>query len=83
MLGVIVGHLDLLADVVGEHAGAQHHIRTAHKAALRAADLTRRLLTVARRQSLQPEPTGVNALLTELLAMLPHTLEHRSSIHAA
>jgi PAS domain S-box-containing protein len=74
MVGVIVGHLDLLADVVGEHAAALPHIRTAHKAARRAADLTRRLLTVARRQSLQPAPTGVNALLTELFEMLPRTL---------
>jgi PAS domain S-box-containing protein len=74
MVGVIVGHLDLLADVVGEHAAALPHIRTAHKAARRAADLTRRLLTVARRQSLQPAPTGVNALITELFEMLPRTL---------
>jgi PAS domain S-box-containing protein len=74
MLGVIVGNLDLLADVVEEHAVAQQRIRTAQRAALRAADLTRRLLTFARRQPLNPEPTGVNALITDLLEMLPRTL---------
>jgi PAS domain S-box-containing protein len=74
MLGVIVGNLDLLEDIVGEHAGAHQRIRTAQRAALRAADLTRRLLTFARRQPLNPEPTGVNALITELLEMLPRTL---------
>jgi CheY-like chemotaxis protein len=74
MLGVIVGNLDLLEDVVGEHAVAQKRIQTAQRAALRAADLTRRLLAFARRQHLNPEPTGVNALITELLEMLPRTL---------
>jgi PAS domain S-box-containing protein len=49
MLGVIVGNLDLLADIVREHAVAQHRVWTAQRAALRAADLTRRLLAVARR----------------------------------
>jgi len=74
MLGVIVGNLDLLEDVVGEHAVAQKRIRTAQRAALRAADLTRRLLAFARRQHLTPEPTGVNALITDLLEMLQRTL---------
>jgi PAS domain S-box-containing protein len=68
MLGVIVGNLDLLADGVGEHAVAQKRIRTAQRAALRAADLTQRLLAFARRQPLNPEPTGVNALITDLLS---------------
>jgi PAS domain S-box-containing protein len=74
MLGVIVGNLDLLADIVEEHAAAQRRIWTAQRAAFRAADLTRRLLAVARRQPLNPAPTDVNTLLTELLEMLPRTL---------
>jgi PAS domain S-box-containing protein len=74
MLGVIVGNLDLLAEGVGEHAVAQKRIRTAQRAALRAADLTQRLLAFARRQPLNPAPTGVNALITDLLEMLPRTL---------
>jgi PAS domain S-box-containing protein len=74
MLGVIVGNLDLLEDAVGEHAVARKRIQTAQRAALRAADLTRRLLAIARRQHLNPAPTGVNALITELLEMLPRTL---------
>jgi PAS domain S-box-containing protein len=74
MLGVIVGNLDLLADAVGAHAAAQQRIRTAQRAAFRAADLTQRLLAFARRQPLNPAPTRVNALLTELLEMLLRTL---------
>jgi PAS domain S-box-containing protein len=74
MLGVIVGNLDLLQEIVREHAVAQQRIRTAQRAALRAADLTRRLLAFARRQHLNPAPTGVNALITDLLEMLPRTL---------
>jgi PAS domain S-box-containing protein len=74
LLGVIVGNLDLLEDVVGEHAIARKRIQTAQRAAMRGADLTRRLLAFARRQHLTPAPTGVNALITELLEMLPRTL---------
>src|SRR4029450_12282063 len=74
MLGVIVGNLDLLAEGVGEHAGAQQRIRTGQRAALRASDLPQRLLAFARRQPLNPAPTGVNALITDLLEMLPRTL---------
>jgi PAS domain S-box-containing protein len=74
MLGVIVGNLDLLEDAVGENAVALKRIQTAQRAAMRGADLTRRLLAFARRQQLNPEPTGVNNLITELLEMLPRTL---------
>jgi len=74
MLGVIVGNLDLLEDAVGENAVARKRIQTAQRAALRGADLTRRLLAFARRQQLNPTPTVVNALITELLEMLPRTL---------
>ncbi len=74
MLGVIVGNLDLLEDTVGENAVALRRIQTAQRAAMRGADLTRRLLAFARRQHLNPEPTVVNDLITELLEMLPRTL---------
>jgi PAS domain S-box-containing protein len=74
MLGVIMGHLELLEDAVGDNAVAVRRLQTIQRAAQRGADLTRRLLVFARRQSLHPVPTAVNALLTELLEMLPRTL---------
>jgi PAS domain S-box-containing protein len=74
MLGVIMGNLDLLEDAVRENAVALTRIQTAQRAAMRGADLTRRLLAFARRQQLHPEPTVINVLITELLAMLPRTL---------
>jgi PAS domain S-box-containing protein len=74
LLGVIVGNLDLLEGAVGEHAVARKRIQTAQRAAMRGADLTRRLLAFARRQQLHPEPTMVTDLITELLALLPGTL---------
>lgn len=74
MLGVIVGNLDLLEDRAGEDPRVLKRIQTAQRAALRAADLTRRLLAFARRQPLRPEPTLVNDLITELCEMLPRTL---------
>jgi len=48
--------------------------RDALEAALRGADLTRRLLAFARRQPLQPRRADVNALIAEITKLLARTL---------
>ena len=73
LLGVIIGNLDLLAET--EHADAEvlELAGEARDAALRGADLTRRLLAFARRQPLQPQELDVNTLVsgeTKLLERL-------------
>ena len=64
LLSVIIGNLDL---VRGKAASADPEINQltseALDAALRGADLTRRLLAFARRQPLQPKHVDVNTLL--------------------
>jgi CheY-like chemotaxis protein len=53
---------------------ATARVRTAQRAAMRGSDLTKRLLAFSGRQQLNPQPTQVNQLITELLEMLPRTL---------
>jgi PAS domain S-box-containing protein len=74
LLGVIIGNLDLLrlndrldpddAELVGD----------AIEAALRGADLTRRLLAFARRQRLQPQHIVINDLVAAIAGLLARTL---------
>jgi signal transduction histidine kinase/CheY-like chemotaxis protein len=74
LLGVVIGNLDLLERHVEHDEKAKSRVRTAQRAALRGADLTKRLLAFARRQQLNPQPTAINQLIGELLEMLPRTL---------
>ena len=74
LLGVILGNLDLLERALGENETALKRVYAARRAAERGADLNVRLLAFSRRQALKPQPHDVNALLVELLAMLPQTL---------
>jgi PAS domain S-box-containing protein len=73
MLGVIIGNLDLLLDRLDGDSVARARVDTALMAALRGADLTRALLSVARTQSVMAEPVDLNARLGELLPLLRHT----------
>ena len=64
LLGVVIGNLQLLERSVSETPTLARKVHTAMRAAVRGADLTRRLLAFARRQILDPvvvdaEPTAV------------------------
>lgn len=76
MLGVIIGNMDLMERDLAElgSTAARAKLETARTAALRGADLTRALLSVARRQSMTPEPVDLNARLEELLPLIKHTV---------
>jgi len=74
LLGVIIGNLDLLPERQMGDAEAQEITREALDAALRGADLKRRLLAFARRQPLQPERTEVNRLVAGITNLLKRTL---------
>ncbi|HEX7115940.1 MAG TPA: PAS domain-containing protein, partial [Steroidobacter sp.] len=54
LLGVIIGNLQLLERSVAETPTLAKKVHTAMRAAMRGADLTRRLLAFARRQILDP-----------------------------
>jgi PAS domain S-box-containing protein len=77
MLGVIIGNLDLMKPAVRADALASELCAEARDGAARCADLVRRLLAFARRQSLRPAQIDVNALVSELSRLLGRTLgEH-------
>jgi PAS domain S-box-containing protein len=74
MLGVIIGNLDLLQPLLGANALAGELCSEARGGAARCADLIRRLLAFARRQSLRPDRVDVNALVSDVSRLLGRTL---------
>jgi PAS domain S-box-containing protein len=80
MLGIIIGNLDLLKPLVGANAMADELCAEARDGAVRCADLIRRLLAFARRQSLRAERTDVNALVSDVSRMLGRTLGERITL---
>ena len=74
LLGVVIGNLDLMSG--GSSLGAEDRelLADALAAALRGAELTRRLLAFARRQPLTPQCINVNELLAGTTALLRRTL---------
>lgn len=73
LLGIVIANLDYLNqhNLPGEGAS---HARNALDAALRAAQVTRSLMAVARRQSLETRAEELNAHLTELLPLIATTV---------
>jgi signal transduction histidine kinase/CheY-like chemotaxis protein len=77
LLAVIIGNLDLLRGQVGWNADAAEAVEEALGAALRGADLNRRLLAFARRQPLQPKNLDPIELVVAMTRLLRRTLgEH-------
>jgi PAS domain S-box-containing protein len=78
LLGIIIGNLDLLRGQPGNGVTKDPNLNQlsseALDAALRGADLTRRLLAFARRQTLQPQRTDLNELIEGISKLLRRTL---------
>jgi PAS domain S-box-containing protein len=74
LLGVVIGNLQLLERGLTDQPGQLRKAHTAMRAALRGADLTRRLLAFARRQVLEPEVIDLNAHLRGWDELLHRTL---------
>jgi len=73
LLGVIIGNLDMLLADPGA-ADADAMAKDALDAAVRGADLTRRLLAFARQQPLQPQKVDINDLVAGIMKLLSRTL---------
>jgi len=69
LLGIVIGNLDLLELQLGDNSSALKRVQTAQKAALRGADLTRRLLAFSSNETLSPTPTELRALILNILEM--------------
>jgi signal transduction histidine kinase len=73
LLTIVISNLAVLRDQAGS-AGMMEFIRPAFVAALKGADITRRLLAFARRQRLEPRIVEVNSLLGNLISLSRHFL---------
>lgn len=74
MLTVILGNLDILADLVADDPEKLELVTAALRAGERSADLTERLLIFSRRQVLEPCRIDVNELISKLVKLLDRTI---------
>ncbi len=76
LLGGISGSLDLMRVRLVQGRGEElfRYIDLAARSAQRAASLTQRLLAFARRQTLAPRPTNVNALIGGMEELIRRTI---------
>ncbi len=75
LLAGISGSLEMMASRIaqGRHAEVERYVAAAQGAAKRAAALTHRLLAFSRRQTLDPRPTDVNALVRGMEDLIRRT----------
>jgi signal transduction histidine kinase/DNA-binding response OmpR family regulator len=74
LLTPILGSLDMLRRRVGSDARAMRHIDAALQAAERSRILVQRLLSFARRQTLEARPVDIAALVSGMIDFLQRTL---------
>jgi two-component system cell cycle sensor histidine kinase/response regulator CckA len=70
MLGVILGHVELALEQVTPGHPIRDDLEEIQKAAQHSADITRRLLTFARRQTVAPEVLDINRTVGGMLKMI-------------
>jgi PAS domain S-box-containing protein len=82
MLTSIIGALDIISVRLkdGRVDNLDRMIRAAFDSANRAAGLTQRLLAFSRRQSLDPKPVDLNALVQSMYLLLSQTLGERIQV---
>jgi PAS domain S-box-containing protein len=74
LLTVIIGSIEVLTDGVADRPELTDLAKMIDEAASRGADLTRQLLAFARKQTLWPRETDINALIIETAKLLQPTL---------
>lgn len=81
MLGVILGHAELALKKSEQTKPVVGNLKEIRRAANRSADLTRQLLTFARKQTIQPKVLDINELTSGMLKMLQRLIGE--NIHIA
>jgi len=74
LLAIIIGNLDVLAELRPGDAEQTELVQGAISAALSGSELNKRLLAFARRQPLLPEQVDLNMLIEEISMLLKRTL---------
>nr|NJM01692.1 PAS domain S-box protein [Desulfobacula sp.] len=70
MLGVILGHAELALEQTEEHYDIHSHLEEIQNAAKRSAELTKQLLTFARKQIIEPKMLNLNQTVKQMITML-------------
>jgi PAS domain S-box-containing protein len=70
MLGAILGYTELALNKAGLSNPLSKYLQQIHKAAERSADLTRQLLTFARKQTVTPKVLDLNETVEGMLTLL-------------
>ncbi|WP_051327515.1 PAS domain S-box protein [Desulfatibacillum aliphaticivorans] len=70
MLGVILGHAEMALDGMAPDNPLHFNVLEIFNAAQRSADITRQLLTFARKQIITPKAINLNTKVEEMLKML-------------
>src|SRR5205823_14374940 len=73
-------NLDVLRERLGADAETDELTREGSAAAMRGAELIRRLLAFSRRQPLQAQRTEINQLIVEIIRLLERTLGEQVKI---
>lgn len=74
LLGVILGNLELLEDYAHHDEKITKRIHIIEKAGLRAADLTRQLLSFSRREAKQVSTININQAISEMTEIITRSL---------
>jgi PAS domain S-box-containing protein len=74
LLTIILGNLQLIEARTSGDEAIQRRMREAIDAAQKGSDLTRQLLTFARRQELEPKEVEVNAIIQGMEALIARSL---------
>lgn len=80
MLSIIIGYSDMLLASLPEEEKAHGRVLQINKAARRSADLTRQLLTFARKQIVSPVTLNLNETISGMLEMLQRLLTENISL---
>lgn len=74
VLGVIIGHCDLLREKLADDEKANSHTAAIKKSAEHAAALTRQLLAFSRKQAMQMRPLNLNEVILGASEMLKRVI---------
>lgn len=81
LLGIVMGNIDLAIRKVEKDSPLLKRLEIAKKAGARGAELTQRMLAVARRQPLTPKPNSIKEIVEDMGDMLPRTLGPEIKMH--
>ena len=81
VLAIVLGSLELMQKRMAADDPLRHLVESAAEGARRGASLTQRMLAFARKQSLEPKPVRLQALVPGMLDLLTKSLDPQITLH--